>query len=574
MSREAYPHVNRANKYARDVVAGKIVACKYVIQACKRHLDDMDASASKSYPYLFCKDTAERAVRFIEKLPHTKGVWAMRGERLKLEAWQSFIICCAFGWLRKKNKLRRFREVYTEVPRKNGKSAISSGVAVYTFTADREFGAEVYSGATTEKQAWEVFKPARLMCLRTPALTAHFGIEINAGSLVKPADGSKLEPIIGKPGDGASPSCAIVDEYHEHDTSELYDTMLTGMGAREQPLLWIITTAGYNIEGPCYDKRRAVLEMLSGVTPDDELFGLVYTIDEDDDWTNPKNLAKANPNMGVSVFEDYLISQQQRAIKNASFANTFKTKHLNVWVSAKTAFFNLEAWRSCEDKTLDITKLRGLDAVAACDMASKLDLTAMVPLYWRDIEGRRHYYCVGSKFFIPYETVYSSDDQKLSQRYQKFLNTGHLTVTDGAEINFHEVKYEIIGLHRQTPFREVPLDPHGATGLAHDLEGEGLLPVNIPQNYSNMSEAMKELEAAIMSGRFHHDGNPLMTWCIGNVVAQQTPDGKMMRPVKEKRGSAMKIDGAVALIMGIARAMANEPSGINYDDINVDDLIA
>ena len=166
MSRKSYPNVNAANQYARDVVRGKIVACQFVIQACQRHLDDLMAEKSKSFRYRFDKDLAERAAKFIQLLPHTKGEWAFKRMPITLEPWQLFVICCAFGWVNKGSRLRRFREVYTEIPRKNGKSAISAGVALYCFACDNEFGAEVYSGATTEKQAWEVFRPARLMCKR------------------------------------------------------------------------------------------------------------------------------------------------------------------------------------------------------------------------------------------------------------------------------------------------------------------------------------------------------------------------------------------------------------------------
>lgn len=264
MSRKSYPNVNAANQYARDVVRGKIVACQFVIQACQRHLDDLMAEKSKSFRYRFDKDLAERAAKFIQLLPHTKGEWAFKRMPITLEPWQLFVICCAFGWVNKGTRLRRFREVYTEIPRKNGKSAISAGVALYCFACDNEFGAEVYSGATTEKQAWEVFRPARLMCKRTPMLTEAFGIEVNASNMNRPEDGARFEPLIGNPGDGSSPHCAVVDEYHEHATDALYTTMLTGMGARRQPLMWAITTAGYNIEGPCYDKRREVIEMLNG----------------------------------------------------------------------------------------------------------------------------------------------------------------------------------------------------------------------------------------------------------------------------------------------------------------------
>ncbi|ARW94125.1 hypothetical protein MS6207_00802 [Escherichia coli] len=295
MSRKSYPNVNAANQYARDVVRGKIVACQFVIQACQRHLDDLMAEKSKSFRYRFDKDLAERAAKFIQLLPHTKGEWAFKRMPITLEPWQLFVICCAFGWVNKGIRLRRFREVYTEIPRKNGKSAISAGVALYCFACDNEFGAEVYSGATTEKQAWEVFRPARLMCKRTPMLTEAFGIEVNASNMNRPEDGARFEPLIGNPGDGSSPHCAVVDEYHEHATDALYTTMLTGMGARRQPLMWAITTAGYNIEGPCYDKRREVIEMLNGSVPNDELFGIIYTVDEGDDWTDPQVLEKANP---------------------------------------------------------------------------------------------------------------------------------------------------------------------------------------------------------------------------------------------------------------------------------------
>lgn len=295
MSRKSYPNVNAANQYARDVVRGKIVACQFVIQACQRHLDDLMAEKSKSFRYRFDKDLAERAAKFIQLLPHTKGEWAFKRMPITLEPWQLFVICCAFGWVNKGIRLRRFREVYTEIPRKNGKSAISAGVALYCFACDNEFGAEVYSGATTEKQAWEVFRPERLMCKRTPMLTEAFGIEVNASNMNRPEDGARFEPLIGNPGDGSSPHCAVVDEYHEHATDALYTTMLTGMGARRQPLMWAITTAGYNIEGPCYDKRREVIEMLNGSVPNDELFGIIYTVDEGDDWTDPQVLEKANP---------------------------------------------------------------------------------------------------------------------------------------------------------------------------------------------------------------------------------------------------------------------------------------
>lgn len=445
MSRKSYPNVNAANQYARDVVRGKIVACQFVIQACQRHLDDLMAEKSKSFRYRFDKDLAERAAKFIQLLPHTKGEWAFKRMPITLEPWQLFVICCAFGWVNKGSRLRRFREVYTEIPRKNGKSAISAGVALYCFACDNEFGAEVYSGATTEKQAWEVFRPARLMCKRTPMLTEAFGIEVNASNMNRPEDGARFEPLIGNPGDGSSPHCAVVDEYHEHATDALYTTMLTGMGARRQPLMWAITTAGYNIEGPCYDKRREVIEMLNGSVPNDELFGIIYTVDEGDDWTDPQVLEKANPNIGVSVYREFLLSQQQRAKNNARLANVFKTKHLNIWVSARSAYFNLVSWQSCEDKSLTLEQFEGQPCILAFDLARKLDMNSMARLYTREIDGKTHYYSVAPRFWVPYDTVYSvekNEDRRTAERFQKWVEMGVLTVTDGAEVDYRYILEE------------------------------------------------------------------------------------------------------------------------------------
>jgi len=548
-------NVTKANKYARDVVAGRITACRWVVLACQRHLDDLAREKQAKFKYRFDRKKAERACRFIQQLPHTKGEWALKRQLIKLEPWQLFIVSCVFGWVRKKSKLRRFQEVYTEVPRKNGKSAISAGVAVFTFAADNEFGAEVYSGATTEKQAWEVFRPARLMCQRSPDLLAYFGIQVNATTVVRHEDGARFEPLVGNPGDGQSPSCAIVDEYHEHQTDALYTTMLTGMGARTQPLLWAITTAGYNIDGPCYDKRREVIEVLEGTTPNDELFGVIYTIDEGDDWTDPAMLRKANPNIGVSVREDYLASQQQRAINNPRYVNTFKTKHLNLWVSSKVAFFNMERWKTCEDKTLALEDFAGQDCVLGLDLARKLDLNSMARLFWKDIDGKRHYFCVSPRFWVPEDTVFDNDNRRLAEKYQKWVEGGVLIPTEGAEIDYREILAECIDANQVAPVIETPVDPHGATNLAHHLDDEGLNPVSITQNYQNMSDGMKELEAAINSGRFHHDGNPVMTDSVMNVVAKYLPgNDDVMRPIKEHPDS--KIDGAVALIMAIGRVMA------------------
>lgn len=554
-----YPAVDQAMKFAKDVLSGKFPACRFINLAISRQLEDLERAKNRSYPYWFDQAEAQRRIDLIERLPHTKGEWAFKRQLLTLEPWQKFGIACTFGWKRKSDNMRRFRESYWEVNRKNGKSQIAAGVGISCFVQDGEFGAEVYSGATTEKQAWEVFRPAKLMVKRSPLLAEAAGIEVNASNMNRPADGARFEPIIGNPGDGASPSCSIVDEYHEHQTDTLYTTMLTGMGARKQPLMFIITTAGADIEGPCYDKRREVIEMLEGTVENDELFGWIWTIDEDDDWRDPKVLAKANPNIGVSVYREYLESQQRRAISQARFTGTFKTKHLGVWVTAKSGFFNMAQWESLKDETLTLDQFEGQPCVLGFDLARKLDMNSMARLFWREIDGKRHYYSVAPRFWVPEDTVFSSDNQRMAQRYEKWVNAGFLIPTDGAEVDYREILEEAKEANRLNPVQDSPIDPHGATNLSHQLDDEGLSPITIVQNYTNMSDPMKELEAAIVSGRFHHDGNPIMTWCISNVIGKMLPgNDDVVRPIKQ--GNDNKIDGAVALIMAVGRVMspANE----------------
>lgn len=573
MSKAKFPRVTAATQFARDAVRGKIPCCRYIKQACQRHLDDLVKSKKREYSYKFDPVQAEKKIKLIEYLPHTKGKWAKEKKRISLEPWQLFGIACTFGWVRKKNGLRRFRESYWEVPRKNGKSVIGAGVGLGMFCADGEFGAEVYSGATTEKQAWEVFRPARLMVERTPELKGLLGIEVNAGNMNRPEDGSRFEPVIGNPGDGASPSCAVVDEYHEHIADDLYVTMQTGMGARDQALMFIITTAGSNISGPCYDKRQEVIEMLEGIVPNDELFGWIWTIDPEDDWTDPKVLAKANPNMGISVREDYLISQQQQAIRRARFAATFKNKHLNVWTAAKSGFYNMAKFGAdpCVDRSLTLERFKGWDCVLGLDLASKIDLTAMVKLFHEVVEGKVHYYCVAPTFWVPEDTVEGTENRRMADRYQSWVASGHLIQTQGAEIDYRDILAEALEVNKRAPVVASPIDPHGAANLSHQLDDEGLSPITIVQNYTNMSDPMKELEAAILAGRFHHDGHPILSWCVSNVVGRHLPGSDdIVRPTKQQADN--KIDGATALIMAIGRTMlpiAKEEASIYEQGVGI-----
>lgn len=553
----AYPNVNMANQYARDVLNGKILACKSIQLACQRHFNDLKISLDKDYPYRFDRELAERACRFVQLLPHSSGDLA--GQKLKLEPWQAFAFGSIFGWVTKKTKKRRFREAYIRVARKNGKSFFAAGIGTYMFCADGENSAEVYCGATTMAQAKKVFTPARQMADRLPSLRSKFNISVWVDSLTRP-DGSLFAPIAGKPGDGDSPHCAIIDEYHEHDTDHMYEAMTLGMGARSQPLTLIITTAGTSLESPCYDKDKQVKEMLNGHVPNDRLFGLIYELDEGDDWTDPTNFIKANPNLDVSISYDDLLAEMEVAKQVPRKVNAFKTKRLNIWVSGKSAYYNMTQWHAAADESLCYEDFAGEDYYLGLDLAQRLDLNAGVGVFVREIEGKKHYYCIRPKFWVPEDTVRSTDPKiaKTADRYVKFVEMGALEATDGAEADYREILASIIDLQEINKVRisEIPIDPSGATALSHELQDHGFDPISIRQDYTNMSPPMKELEAALAGGRFHHDGNPVLSWCISNVIGKNVPGSDdIVRPTKGDKQS--KIDGATALFMAIGRAMLN-----------------
>ena len=535
-----------ALQYARDVVDGHTLACQWVIKACRRQLNDLERAGTDDFPYRFDETRGAVACQFVELMPHTKGKWARGGERIVLQPWQVFHRMVVFGWVHAETGLRRFRKAYVCVPRKNGKSIDAAGTALYMFAADDEHGAEVYSGATTEKQAWEVYRPARLMALKTPEFLEQFGVEVGATNMNIPADGSRFEPVIGKPGDGASPSCAIIDEYHEHETDDLVDTMETGMGAREQPLTLIITTAGTNIESPCYALQQDVQKVLDGVVENETLFGIIYTCDPGDDWTSDVALRKANPNYDVSVSGEFLRSKIREAVQSARKQNIIKTKHLNIWCSARTAWMNMEAWNACEDASLKDADFEGERCCLTLDLSSKIDITSSVKTFRREIDGVTHYYAF-CRFYLPEARAEDPD----RQHYQGWMHEGLLTVTDGNVIDYGKVFDDIIDDGRRFEVAEVAGDPWNATKFMQDLQAEGFVVAEFPQTTARLSEPMKELEALVIAGRFHHDGNPILTWMMSNVTVK--PDAKdNIFPRKDRAES--KIDGAVACVMGIARA--------------------
>lgn len=501
---------------------------------------------------------AEKVCLFTELMPHTKGKWAQKRELIVLEPWQAFCLVNVFGWIRRENGLRRFQTVLIVVPRKNGKSALSAPVGLYMLAADGEAGAEVYCGATSQKQAWEVFRPAKEMANKTEAYRQFYGVGVNASNLHVIRSGSRFEPVIGKPGDGASPSCAIVDEYHEHDTSELWDTMLTGMGAREQPILWGITTAGSNIAGPCYDEIQTGRKMLQGIFEDDQRFFIEYTIDKGDDWTSLDALRKANPNIGVSVQEEFLLARQAAAIRNPRLQAVFKTKHLNLWVNSRSAYFNMQSWNGCYDPAFDEYALAGRRAVIGLDLASKNDIAALQILVPLD-DGR---IATFGRYYLPEARVETTE----TEHYRAWAYGGDgvlpsLTVTDGDIIDFDRIEADIDDLRTMLTIEEFVFDPAQATNMMTRLMAKNVNVIQFDQNARNFSEPMKQVEAEVNARLFVHGCGPThpMTWMMSNVEAREDAKDQVY---PRKAAPKFKIDGPVALIMARSRLLIDRAPSV------------
>lgn len=573
-----YPAI--AKKYAADVVANKIAAGKSIRLQCQRFLNELKLADTGLFPFRFDDDRAARPCRFIEKLPHTKGEWARLKKRLVLEPWQVWNICVVFGWLHRdgpQKDTRRFRRWFLIVPRKNGKSAIAAGIGLYMLCADNEFGAEVYSGATNEKQAWEVFRPARQIVDRFKPLRDRFRIQLLAKTLIRPDDGSKFETIVGDPGDGQSPSCSIHDEYHEHGDDGQVDTMLTGMGARTQPLQLLITTAGDNLAGPCYALILEQRERLAGIGHnggpplDDETFFAEYTLDEDDDWRTEAALRKANPNIGVSVGLEYLLARIRDAVSTPRKRGIIKTKHLNMWVAAKAAYFDIEKWRKCADPDIpvrfadaaELERFVGRRCIIALDLASKIDIAAiefLFPPLGPKATADDPYVRLG-RYFLPSKTV-----EDVSA-YRGWDADGLLDVSPSSDIiDFEEIEQALDEARDRFDVETIAYDPAQATMLVNRMVKKGAPMLEYRMATVTLSEPMKQLDAFTRAGLIAHAGCPVMEWQMNNVVAQ--PDAKD-NVYPRKNSAEKKIDNPVALIMAMGVALSGEEEEMTtspYDD--------
>jgi phage terminase large subunit-like protein len=525
--------------YAEQVVREEIPAGKLARLACQRQLDDLGRS---DLAFRFDEGRANRVCKFIENLPHIKGRW--KSKTITLEPWQCFLLVVLFGWVDDEG-FRRFRTAYIEVPRKNAKTTICAGIALFMLCADGEPGAEVYSAAVTRDQArisWEI---AREMVKREPEMQEYFGVEALAHSIVRAEDASSFTPLARDADslEGKSPHCAIVDEVHAHKTREVWDVLNVARGSRRQSLLLGITTAGENKTGICYEQHNYIEQILTGRYEDDRYFGIIYTIDPEDDWTSEDAARKANPNYGVSVLADDIQTMSRQAQANAESQNNFLTKRLNVWVSVGTAFFNLLAWDTiCKDESLKIEDFYGEPCVITLDLATKRDLTSKVAVFKRGPV----YYAFGTHY-LPTDRI--EHGVANYDFYRGWAREGKLTLTEGNITDYEFIERDVLSDMANLKPTHVGVDPNYNAGqLTTRLQAAGVPMQDVPQTVMNLSEPMKELEALIVAGRVKHNGDPVLAWAMGNVVAKRdAKDNVYPRKSRDEN----KIDPAVALIGNI-----------------------
>ena len=537
--------VATANRYIEDVLAGRIPACKWVKAACQRQKDDLHRWRSATAPYRFDVEKASRVCEFIELLPHIKGPLA--GECIKLEPWQIFILTTVFGWVKPDGK-RRFRRGYAEIPRGNAKSTLSSGVALYMLVADGEGGAEVYSLATTRDQARIVFGDAQAMARKRLEMMKALGVKVDAHNINVLRTASKFEALSseGSTLDGLNIHFGCVDELHAHKTREVYDVVETGTGKRDQSLLWVITTAGSNRAGICYEVRTFVTRLLDKVFEDDTQFGIIFGLDDGDDWTTEAALIKANPNWGVSVRPEVLLPLQAKAMQLPSAANNFKTKHLNEWVNADTSWMDMRAWDDGGRRKLSLDEFEGQQCWVGIDLASKVDIAAMLILF-RDQKVDGGFVAFG-KYYLPEAAAYESDNSQ----YAGWARADHLTVTPGNVIDFDWIENDLRCLVPRFELKAVAFDPFQATQFSTHMMAEGMPMVEVRPTVLNFSEPMKTLEALVLERKFAHGGDPVLTWMVSNVVCHRDQKDNIY-PRKERAEN--KIDGVVALLMALNRAL-------------------
>lgn len=539
-------------EYSESVLNGDIVACQKHKWACHRFLFDLEREGTEEFPFVFDEERGQHFLDWMRLFKHRIGVLA--GQRIKPHIIQKFVFGNIYGWIHKDTNLRRFNKGYWQVGRKNAKSQSLGCVASYEASAFGEPYAEVYTAGVKKEQSRLVWNETLEMIMNNPDLRdrfkAAYGVitHLNSGSTITPMSRDDR-----KDGDGSSPQCGIIDEYHAHDTSEFYDILDSGMGARLQPLLMIITTAGFDLNKPCYRvEYRYVSRILDPDDPVDNerYFVMINELDKDDDIKDPKNWEKANPILcSYKEGREYIESQLRVALDVPERMRTFITKNMNVWIDAKEGgYMEMNRWKKGVTDRFD---LKRYPVWVGMDLSTTTDLTSLGFVY--KLENGK--YVVEQHSFMP--------EDRLQERmntdnvpFDLWREQGHLTTTPGSVVDYSFVEQYLIDLLEEGyKIQEINYDKWNASHLSQRLENHGFTVVEIPQSIRQLSAPTKEFRREVYGGNVLHFDDPLLSWAISNAVQRQDAQENIML---DKARSTERIDPISAVINAFSRASVTE----------------
>ena len=491
---------------------------------------------------------ADRAVAFINSLKHTKGVWY--GKNFELLPWQDKIVRDIFGTL-KPNGYRQFNTAYIEIPKKQGKSELAAAVALYLTCGDGEYGAEVYGCAADRQQASIVFDVAVEMINQCPALKKRCKILASQKRIVYLPLKSFYQVLSAESytKHGLNVHGVIFDELHAQPNRALYDVMLTGSGdARKQPLYFLITTAGTDRNSICYEVHRKAQDVINGKKNDPTFYPVIYGIEDDDDWSDERNWYKANPSLDITVDIDKLRAAFNNAKENPAEENLFRQLRLNQWVKQSVRWMPMDKWNLCS-YPIDKERLKGRVCYGGLDLSSTTDITAFVLVFPPEDEDGK--YEVLPFFWLPEETL-ALRVRRDHVPYDTWQAKGLIMTNEGNVVHYGFIEKFIEEIGTQYNIKEIAYDRWGAVQMVQNLEGMGFTIVPFGQGYKDMSPPSKELMKLVLEKKIAHGGNEVLEWMVDNIYIKTDTAGNI-KPDKEK--STEKIDGAIALIMALDRAI-------------------
>lgn len=548
-SRLGAPNCFEGYDYARNVVAKKVVAGKYIIAACERFLLDI---ANESASFYFDISAAEKYLRSVQNFHHVEGHWAT--PQIKYEPWQKWVWMNIMGFKMKDSGFRRFRVAHLEVARGNAKSTMASSAGLYFLALDNPNGNYISAVATKKDQARIVLDSARAMAKKSSSYLRKTGVRVLAHTLVHQASNSLFRALAAdsKSMDGMKDVLAICDELHAMDR-DVFEVITSGMSKRKDSLVLCITTAGSDVHSIGYSQSSFAKKVATGEFVDDSFFSAVYTLDEEDDWEDETVWIKANPNLGISVDIDSLRSKVEKAVVTPGDVANLRIKHMNQWISEANAFFDQNLWDKCANPNLKLENFKGKQVRLGLDLASHIDITS-IGLVFRDKEK----YYIFDKSFLPEDTVKGAKNVL----YDDWVKNGHLVATKGAAINYEYIQAELLNFGKEHKVVECMYDAWNATETAQKLSDKMEM-VKVAMNVANFSEPMKKLDALMREGKLEHNGSPMLRWCLGNVVAKEDHNGNVF---PRKSHEKLKIDPIVAILMALAGWIGDDTGDSVYEE--------